>query len=130
MIGYVTLITLSSLTTTVLAMFCSVIFRKTSVAMMTTYLVLMLLYAVPLAAKFFAVTVLGQQAVVATIDQYTFTSPFAAAYALPLTLGETTLRANWPVFFGYLAFTVMVNLTLLWAMLWLFNVRWRVRTQV
>jgi len=130
MIGYVTLITLSSLTTTVLAMFCSVIFRKTSVAMMTTYLVLMVLYAVPLAAKFFAVTVLGQQAVVATIDQYTFTSPFAAAYALPLTLSENTLRANWPVFFGYLAFTVMVNLTLLWAMLWLFNVRWRVRTQV
>ena len=44
---------LTSLTTTTLAMFCSVVFRKTSVSMMTTYLVLMLLFAAPLAAKLF-----------------------------------------------------------------------------
>ena len=37
MFGYVAIIALSSLTTTVLAMFCSVIFRKTTVSMMTTY---------------------------------------------------------------------------------------------
>ena len=37
-----------------LAMFCSVIFRKTSVSMMTAYLVLIVLFALPVAVKLFA----------------------------------------------------------------------------
>ena len=53
-INYLGIILLSSLTTTTVAMFCSVVLRKTSVSMMTTYLVLMVLYAVPVAAKVFA----------------------------------------------------------------------------
>ena len=219
MLGYLAIIATSSLTTTVLAMFCSVLFRRTPVAMMTAYLVLIVLYAVPLAVEFFAqlflpapqavlmhheptgkiteaavVRIAGnrgqfdlsvrqghqlqalarkinerarrtgvgavvhdnalyfQNAVASPgefvrltvregrfdtqwppsvwINRLTFTSPFAAAMGLPLKVGtptDTPITANWPVFFNYLAFYAMLNASLLWCMLWLFNVRWRVR---
>ena len=54
MFGYVAIIALSSLTTTVTALFCSVIFRKTTVSMMTTYVVILALYGVPLVVDWFA----------------------------------------------------------------------------
>ncbi len=127
MFGYVAIIALTSLTTTILAMFCSVIFRKTSVAMMTAYLVIMLLFAVPVAVEWFAWFFFETAPATQVIRQLTFTSPFAASFSLPLHLGDAPPDERWPVFFGFLTFYVMVNLTLLWSMLWLFNVRWRVR---
>ena len=131
MVCYLAIIAVSSLTTTVLAMFCSVIFRKTSVAMMTAYLVLMVLYAVPLAVGAFSRLVFSGKALTASVTQYTFTSPFAAAYSLPLSLGkmdEWSIEPNWPVFINFLAFYVALNCMLLSCMLWQFNIRWRVRT--
>ena len=47
---YLVIVALTALTTTTLAMFCSVIFTRTSVSMMTTYAILLLLYAAPVAA--------------------------------------------------------------------------------
>jgi ABC-type transport system involved in multi-copper enzyme maturation permease subunit len=130
MIGYVGIIAMTSLTTTVMALFCSLIFRKTTVAMMTSYLVVILLFAVPVAVDVFAGLLFPTADATRWIGQLTFTSPFSASFALPLTLGHVAdapvISANWPVFFGFLAFYAMVNATLLWSMLWLFNVRWRV----
>jgi len=131
MICYLAIIAISSLTTTVLAMFCSVIFRKTSVAMMTAYLVLMVLFAVPLAVDAFSRLVLSGEAITASVTQYTFTSPFAAAYSLPLSLGkidEWVIEPNWRVFINFLAFYITLNCMLLSCMLWQFNIRWRVKT--
>ncbi len=127
MFGYAAIIVLTSLTTTTLAMFASVIFRKTSVAMMTSYLVIMLLFAVPVAVEWFARLFFETSAATQVIGQLTFTSPFAASFSLPLAPGDPPRPANWPVFLGFVTFYVMVNATLLWSMLWLFNVRWRVR---
>jgi len=130
MIGYLLIIALSSLTTTVLATFCSIVFRKTSVAMMTAYLVIILLFALPLAVELFALMFFQYSPGTLWVTRLTFTSPFAAAAALPLTLGEggaaVARAANWPVFVGFLSFYTMVNSALLACMLWLFNVRWRV----
>lgn len=78
----------------------------------------------------------GQAAVrdgpVGRIGQLTFTSPFSAAFSLPLSLGDptagTVIVGNWPVFFAFMIFYLLVNATLLWSILWLFNVRWRVLT--
>ena len=224
MIGYVSIIALSSLTTTTLAMFCSVVFRKTSVALMTAYLVLIVLFAVPIPVKIFAgqffpapaaaihTTPNGRIAHAATlqlsgmagsfdvdlqrgeslqqvkkringrgqyrgvkaevdpvngkelwlsgvkgddpargfriavlagrfdvrvpptvrIGQCTFTSPFSASFSLPLTLSkqgeDVPIVGNWPVFGSFVAFYLAVNAALLGSMLWLFNVRWRVRS--
>jgi len=224
MIGYLAVIALTSLTTTVLALFCSVIFRKTTVAMMTSYLVVIVLFALPVAVESFTELVFpvpdprratlvhtepggrfrrpasfrltgpsgsfdfkvktgdvvqeltdrinarrsatgvsavqdddslflqsvitGKRGFVAVtpisgrfgarvpatirVKQLTFTSPFAASFSFPLTLSrwhETpVVTANWPVVGSFFAFYVVVNAALLGSMLWLFNVRWRVRS--
>jgi ABC-type transport system involved in multi-copper enzyme maturation permease subunit len=132
MFGYVAIIVLTSLTTTTLATFCSVIFRKTSVAMMTSYLVLMVLFAMPVAVDWFARLFFKGAAATEVIAQFTLTSPFSAAFALPLDTGQSTAQVvqsagNWPVFLGFLVFYALVDFTLLRSMIWLFNVRWRVR---
>ena len=44
------------LTTATIALFCSVMFRKTSSSLMTTYLVIVTLFTLPLAISFFANT--------------------------------------------------------------------------
>ena len=121
---YVVIILVTSLTTTTLAMFCSVIFRRTPVAMMTAYLLIVLLFAVPVAAKILVDQLYPAPAPVGQADSDTgarsgppvnvwvgrlgFTSPFAAVFSLPLKLaardgeagsppsaGEQSSRASW-----------------------------------
>lgn len=69
------------------------------------------------------------------IRRTTFLSPFGAVFALPLSLSNSAdqdLRAapsrpaQWPIFWGFAAFYVAIDSLLLAAMVWLFNVRWRV----
>jgi ABC-type transport system involved in multi-copper enzyme maturation permease subunit len=131
LVGYIAVIALTSLTTTTLALFCSVLFRKTSVSMMSAYLVVMLLFALPLAVTYLAHTFFADAAATHWVGQLTFTSPFSASFSLPLTFGQTgsaiPVPANWPVFWGFLAFYLLLNAALLGSMLWLFDVRWRVR---
>jgi hypothetical protein len=118
---------MTSLTTTVLSMSCSLLFRKSTVSMMTSYLLIIVLFAVPPAAQILTQLLLRDASATARISQLTFTSPFSASFSLPLSVGDTALPGNWAVFVGFLAFYTMVNATLLWSMLLLFNVRWRVR---
>ncbi len=129
LISYAAIIAMSSLTTTTLAMFCSVVFRKTSVALMTSYLIIIVLFVTPVAVEVFARMFFRDSDVTPWITQMTFTSPFAAAYNLPITLGEPITEARWPVFYAFMAFYAMINASLLVSMLWLFNVRWRVQSQ-
>jgi ABC-type transport system involved in multi-copper enzyme maturation permease subunit len=125
-VGYLAIILMSGLTTTTLAIFCSVFFRKTATAMMTSYLLIMLLYAAPLVVKWLSLLLYPAAAATAVVDNLTFTSPFAAAYALPLGVTENPIEANWPVFFGYMALYGVINLGLLFSIVELFNARWRV----
>ncbi|REJ69157.1 MAG: ABC transporter permease [Planctomycetota bacterium] len=53
MIGYVLIIALACLTTAVIALFCSVIFRKTVMSLMTAYLVILVMFMLPPAVNFF-----------------------------------------------------------------------------
>ena len=53
-LGYLVIVFLTSLTTSTLALFCSVVFRKTSVAMMMSYVVMAVLFMSPVAAVVFA----------------------------------------------------------------------------
>jgi ABC-type transport system involved in multi-copper enzyme maturation permease subunit len=132
-LGYLGIIALTSLTTTNLAMFCSVVMRRTSVSMMTTYLVLMVLFAAPLAAKLFGDVFFqggGSAQIYYWIQHSTLTSPLAAAFSLPLSLrdqGHTGASTWWtyttPAFF---AFYGLLNAGLMGTMLWMFNMRWRV----
>lgn len=137
MFGYVLIIALSGLTTTTVAIFCSVIFRKTFVSMMTTYVVILSLYAFPLAVEWFARLLFAYSPATVMIHSLTFASPFAACFSLPLQLPPSsgpiatappTIAANWPVFLGYVLFYALLNLGILGSILWLFNKRWRVTT--
>ncbi|MCC6125830.1 MAG: ABC transporter permease subunit [Pirellulales bacterium] len=125
--GYLAIILMSGLTTTTLAIFCSVFFRKTATAMMTSYMLIMLLYAAPLVIQWLSLLLYPSASGTSIVAKLTFTSPFAAAYALPLTISQdVAIKANWPVFFGYMALYGVLNLSLLFSIVELFNARWRV----
>jgi len=236
LLGYALVIGLTSLTTTTLATFCSLLVRKTAVAMITAYTVVLVLFIVPVVVQAFAGLIVpmppgadkvlahyepsgrlptdvrlrvtgplgtsevrlqaGQSLVEAAgsfrrqtgstgvsaeerrdylfiypvamqpdapasaggrqarlevevlegdfdlrvpigvwIRRTTFVSPFAAVFSLPLRLSEYSdyqmnqpppRAAHWPVFWGFCAFYLLLDVSLLATMVWLFNVRWRV----
>ena len=56
--AYTLIVLLTCLNTALLALFCSVVFRKTSISLMTTYLLIIVLFCAPLATIFFSQHVL------------------------------------------------------------------------
>src|SRR5262249_37061981 len=55
-LAYMVIVLLVCLTTATVALFCSVVFRKTSISLMTTYLVIVVLFTAPIAVSRFAAT--------------------------------------------------------------------------
>ena len=131
-LAYVTIVLLTCVTTAVLALFCSVIFRKTSISLMTTYLLIILLFCVPLAVTNFAQSFLSGELLMRNVQVIGVTSPFSAAFQVPLKVdlpagyvGEPRV-GNWWVFGGYVAFSLAMAGVLLLTMVSMFNTRWRV----
>jgi len=100
-VGYLAVILVSSLTTTTLAMFCSVVFRKTSISMMTVYLALIVLFAAPVVAKVLADLLFpapaaliheGRSGRIAAAAQVRLTGPRGVSAAFDLTEGEPLTR--------------------------------------
>ena len=132
MMCYILIILITCLTTTNMAMFCSVIFRKTSVALMTSYLAIIVLFFLPVLVDVFAKMFFYDAPFRQALPDYLFTSPFVAAFSLPLSFSQNQAVANsstvWSgetaiVFFW---FYLTVDLVLIWLMLGLFKTRWRV----
>jgi ABC-type transport system involved in multi-copper enzyme maturation permease subunit len=130
--AYLSIILLTCLTTAMIALFCSVIFRTTSMSLMTTYIIIILLFCSPLAINYFAQTFFSNHPNTAVIAWLGLTSPFAAAHEIPLdiTLGTevspTSLVGNWPMYALHVIFTLALNCVLLLIMIWQFSTRWRV----
>jgi ABC-type transport system involved in multi-copper enzyme maturation permease subunit len=127
--GYLIIIALTCLTTAGLALFCSVIFRKTSVSMMTAYLVVVLLFLAPVAVSEFAEVFYPTHPAATLVKQLSFSSPFIAAFSLPLDLDiqdATAIPANWPLWTSFVIFYTALDVALAAGMIWLFGVRWRV----
>ena len=145
-VGYVIIFLLTCLTTAMLALFCSTIFSRTSASLMVTYTVILLMYVAPLAAAFFGNEYFPQTRGAEIASAITVTSPFAAAFELPIYVDDFDIdgAAGWkpaatgetqifgyPLkdlrhFGGYVAFTLTLNATLFGLMIWMFNSRWRV----
>jgi len=133
-LAYLAIVLLTCLTTAMLALFCSVLFRKTSHAMMTTYMVIIVLFCAPLAANFFAQTFFPTHPNAPYVAASQFISPFGAAFEVPLDVGLTDDsprggvidKGDWWMFLAYTAFTLVFNGGLISTMMWLFNTRWRV----
>ncbi len=136
LVCYVGIILMTCVTTATVALFLSNTFRRSSTSLLVSYMVLILLFAVPVAVYFFADTFGGQNDLelnAQVVARYSFTSPFMAAASVPLEIISTTedtplTKPNtWPpVFLYFWAFYSVANLVLLGGMLGLFTWKWRI----
>jgi ABC-type transport system involved in multi-copper enzyme maturation permease subunit len=130
--AYLTIVLLTCLSTAMLALFASVIFRKTATSLMTAYLVVIVLFCLPLAVSFFLVEFFPAHPATAHVEWLGVTSPFAATFAVPIDMElvqsalDREVPGNWLLVAAHVAFTLVMNGGLLLSMIWLFNVRWRV----
>jgi hypothetical protein len=127
-LAFVAIVAMACLTTATVALFCSVMFRKTSSSLMTTYLVIVVLFTAPLAISYFAATFFPGTVGTQLVMQTGFTSPFAVTFNLPIdpmTSKSAPPYSNWWFFGSYLLWYAVFDGALLSTMAWLFNVRWR-----
>jgi ABC-type transport system involved in multi-copper enzyme maturation permease subunit len=131
--AYLAIVLMTCLTTAMIALFCSVVFHKTSHSLMVTYLIIIALFCLPLAASYFADTFFPNDPATEVIQIIGITSPFSAAFHVPLDMDvgvRVEQPANtiygWVMFASYLVINSSLNAVLLASMIWLFNVRWRV----
>jgi ABC-type transport system involved in multi-copper enzyme maturation permease subunit len=128
------IILVTCLFTSTLGLFCSVLCRKTSAAMILTYLIMLALFLGPIAIVQFLqpFTTLSD----AEISQFTVTSPFSAIFAVPMVfkgIGDTARTtqavATLPIHWIYIGFAVGTSILLLLVMDVLFRLRWRAASQ-
>ena len=129
------IVTLTCLNTALIALFCSVVFQKTSISLMTTYLIIILLFCAPVAGIFFARTFYADTQGTLSMEMAGVTSPFVAAFSTPLHVDTGQVQVlelqgqdNWLPLGGYVLFTLLLSAGLLGTMTWLFKSRWRVAT--
>jgi len=133
--GYIGIVLVTCVTTAVIALFCSVLFRKTSVSLMTSYLVIVVLFCAPLAARFFAEVFFANHQATPYVVHAGLTSPFAATFAMPLDVEISTessgvaIQGNMILLLNYIIFSIGLVTGLSLTMMWLFRTRWRVSQQ-
>lgn len=150
-LAYLSVILITCVTTSMLALFCSVLFRKTSHSLMCTYLVIIALFCGTLAFDYFAQLAFTPVAETAVVDytsasntepepppisavaevsrQLTLISPFSALWDVPLKVdldGATDNPGDWFRFSTFMGLTIGMNAIMFGVMVWLFRTRWRV----
>jgi ABC-type transport system involved in multi-copper enzyme maturation permease subunit len=127
-LGFVAVVLVVCLTTAMIALFCSVVFHKTTTSMMTAYLTIVGLFMLPPALSRFADTFFANTAAAAEVRMLTALSPFSAIFNLPLSADGST--EAWPgrpeIYWAFFAIYLALDLALIVGMMWLFNRRWRV----
>lgn len=141
---YLVIFVLTCFTTAILALFCSTMFHRTAHSLMATYIAILVLYLAPLAASFFANAYFPGTSATKMVNASTITSPFAAAFKVPLNIRSFDGSREWePLrageagflgyrvgdfhhFGGYVTFTILLNTILFGLMVWMFHSRWRV----
>jgi ABC-type transport system involved in multi-copper enzyme maturation permease subunit len=129
LVAYLVIIVMTCVTTATVALFCSVLYRKTAHSLMTTYVIIIVLFCLPLATRFFAETFFPKADATPIVKAVSATSPFAAAFAVPMKFETNDMpdrTGDWPLYFSYLGFTTLLIVVLSVTMIWLFNTRWRV----
>ncbi|MDI9442821.1 MAG: ABC transporter permease subunit [Planctomycetota bacterium] len=135
MVLYLAVILVTCLTTTTLGMFSSLLFRRTPISLMASYLAVIVLFAAPIAVKVFADAFYPGRPLTLGLRHALFVSPFAAAFSLPLGgvaaagagAGAGAGTGWWDLTsFLFLGFYAVVDLALARSMIGLFNRRWRV----
>jgi ABC-type transport system involved in multi-copper enzyme maturation permease subunit len=128
MAGYFLIFGLTCVTTSMTALFCSTLFRKSATSLMATYVIIAMLFLAPSAAQAFVQTFARNTAAAEAVEFLQITSPFAAAFNLPLNAADhnNANDINVMIFWGYVAFTVVYNVLLLLGVMQLFQARWKI----
>jgi len=132
LLTFVAIVVMSCVTNSVVAMFCSSLLRKTTVAMMASYFILLVLYTLPLAVWGLAEAFSQDAAFIDAARWSGVSSPMAACLNVPFdltgnsrTLPEEIMR-SWTQVAGYFAVTTLFTGGLIGLMLLLFRNRWTV----
>jgi hypothetical protein len=132
MAGYFLIVGLTCVTTATTALCCSTLFRRSSTSLMCTYVVIAVLFLAPIAAGVFTEAFARGTTAAQAVVWSQILSPFAAAFNLPLVVGEgptvhsNVASINVMIFWGHVAFAILYNIGLLGAMMQLFKRRWRI----
>jgi ABC-type transport system involved in multi-copper enzyme maturation permease subunit len=128
MAGYFLVVLLTCVTTAMTALFCSTLFTKTATSQLASYLIIITLFLMPLAAERFVEQFVKTPDAREVVELAGITSPFAAVFNLPLEVSsaQQPRAVSLPVFWGHLFFAVVYNVVLLSAIMWLIQVRWKV----
>ena len=135
--GYLLVVGLTCVTTSLTALVCSTLFSKTSSALIASYLAIATLFLAPLAARFFADTFYEGAPGAEAVAAVSAVSPFQAVFALPLIVeregsssnatAEAAQAAGEPIlFFAHVVWALLYNGALLALVVWLFGNRWRI----
>ena len=121
---YLAVIAVTAVTTTTVALFASVVFRRTATSILASYTVLLVLFILPLAAHGIVGLLFPDTPLASQMEMTSLTSPFSVVLALPIA--DRTAAENWPwMAGGFLTFYTVLNGLLLGRLLWVFEVRWR-----
>lgn len=110
--------------TTSIALFCSSVFRRSSVSLIASYLMIIILFLAPMAVETVAESVTNDSVSVDQVQEFTWTSPFAVVFSLPFQVEVSesvedfvgkqvdSNEGTWRLFFGYVGFAVVMLLSL------------------
>ncbi len=121
---FIAIVAMTCVTNSVVAMFCSVFSRKTSISLMTTYAILLVIYAAPVAVTLLFEILEFEPSAVAWAQWLGIASPFNAAFAMPLDAQLTTEKnlpaniGNLYLVIGYFVTSVVANTLLMLAIVW------------
>jgi hypothetical protein len=141
MLAFIAIVLMTCLTTANLALFTSVISKKSSVSLILSYMVIGTLFIAPLGVERFVVTFFPERNISQQVQQQAYLSPISTAFAMPLAIdsragaignanpqveGEFQARYGWKQFGLFMLVYSLLNVALVGAMAWLFTTRWRV----
>jgi ABC-type transport system involved in multi-copper enzyme maturation permease subunit len=131
MISYFGICIMAAIFNSILALFISTLVKRTSVALMTCYVTLLILYCLPIAIYFLSWNFAPPNTSVERLRFLGITSPLMAADSVPMTSvqsGNTTARAkigSWLLVASYFGTTILTSGLLLQLTKFLFRNRWR-----
>lgn len=132
LLTFVGIVVVCCTTNSIVAMFCSSLLRKTSVAMIVSYLILLVLYALPFAVWGLAATFSPDENFINTTRWCGVTSPMIACLSVPFDLTGNSRQSPeeiplmWAHVGGYFAVTTLIASSMIGLMLALFRNRWTV----
>jgi ABC-type transport system involved in multi-copper enzyme maturation permease subunit len=124
MASFLVVIELVAVTTAMLATFFSVVFRKTTIALVTTYIVLAILFGMPPVVRIMVYEFFPELADPPALTWLGAFSPLSTLLAVPLE-PATVGTIAWGPLFAYVLVTTMLLAGLFLATVSLFHLRWR-----